>query len=161
MKSWAWAILAAFSIAASAETEAPAPRRPAATTLVWAAKPDASPFVAPNKPWWKLSEILAAHAGQKSWNEFLVRDPGGLTAQYVQMAPGEKTKTMLYADSSLFWVVESGQIRFTIQGQEPFVASKNFIVSVLPLPAMTPLKSCGYRWVSAIASRPPSEQPWK
>jgi len=126
------AILAAFSIAASAQTEPPAPRRPAATTMVWAAKPDASPFVAPNRPWWKLSEILASHAGQKSWNEFLVRDPGGLTAQYVQMAPGEKTKTMLYADSSLFWVVESGQIRFTIQGQEPFVASKNFIVSVLP-----------------------------
>ena len=100
------AISAAFSIAASAQTETPAPRRPAATTLVWAAKPDASPFVAPNKPWWKLPEILAAHAGQKSWSEILVRDPpGGLTAQYIQMAPGEKTKPMLYADSSLFWVV--------------------------------------------------------
>ena len=131
------AILAAFSIAASAQTETPAPRRPATTTLVWAPKPDASPFVAPNKPWWKLSEILSAHAGQKSWSQPVVRDPGGLTATYIQTAPGEKTKPMLYADSSLFWVVESGQIRFTIQGQEPFVASKNFIVSVLPRTAFS------------------------
>jgi mannose-6-phosphate isomerase-like protein (cupin superfamily) len=124
------AILAAFSIAASAQT--PAPRQPPVTTMVWAAKPDASPFVAPNKPWWKLSDILTSHAGQKSWSQPVVHDPSGLSATYIQMAPGEKTKPVLYADSSLFWVVESGQIRFTIQGQEPFVASKNFIVSVLP-----------------------------
>src|SRR5580700_4912494 len=86
------AMLAAFSIAASAQTETPAPRRPAAATLVWAPKPDASPFVAPNRPWWKLSEILSAHAGQKSWSQPVVRDPGGLSATYIQMAPGEKTK---------------------------------------------------------------------
>jgi len=86
--------------------------------------------VAPNRPHWKLAEILSSHAGQKNWTQSIVRDPGGLTAQYIQMAPGEKTKTMLYADSSIFWVVESGQIRFTIQGQEPFVASHNFVVTV-------------------------------
>lgn len=98
-------------------------------TLVWAPKPDASPFVAPNKPWWKLSEILAAHTGQKDWREPIVRD-SALSATYIQMAPGEKTKTMLYADSSIEWVVEAGQIRFSIQGQEPFVASHNFVVAV-------------------------------
>lgn len=125
------AVLMAFSLATSAQT--PAPRQPPPLTMVWAAKPDASPFVAPNKPWWKLSEIMAAHRGEKNWSEPLVKDPaGGLNATYFQMAPGEKTKPMLYADTSIFWVVEAGQIRFTIQGQEPFVASKNFIVSVLP-----------------------------
>lgn len=100
----------------------------------WAAKPDASPFVAPNRPHWKLSEILKSHAGQANWSQLVVRDPGGLTAKYIQMAPGEKTKPMLLADSSIFWVVQSGRIRFTIEGQEPFVASKSFIVQV---PALT------------------------
>jgi mannose-6-phosphate isomerase-like protein (cupin superfamily) len=110
--------------------ETGATRQPPALTMVWAPKPDASPFVAPNRPHWKLSEILAAHRSQKNWSEPIVRDPGGLSATYIQMAPGEKTKTMLFADTSIFWVVETGQIRFTIQGQEPFVASHNFIVSV-------------------------------
>lgn len=122
------AILAAFSVGSFAQTPAPAPRPQ--TTLVWAAKPAASPFVAPNRPHWKLSEIIAAHARQKDWSEPIVRDPGGLSASYIQMAPGGKTKTILYADSSIFWVVEAGQIRFTIQGQEPFVASHNFVVTV-------------------------------
>jgi mannose-6-phosphate isomerase-like protein (cupin superfamily) len=133
------AVLAAFTMAASAQTEVPAPVAPAAAagarpapamTYVWAAKPESSPFIAPNRPHWKLAEILSRHAGQKSWSQPVVRDPIGLSAQYIQMAPGEKTKTMLYADSSIFWVVEAGQIRFTIQGQEPFVASHNFVVSV-------------------------------
>ena len=127
------AFFAAFAMAASAQTETPAAPRPApAMTMVWAPKPVSSPFVAPDKPWWKLSEILAAHAGQKDWIEAIVHDagPGGLTANYIQMGSGEKTKTMLYADTSIEWVVEAGQIRFTIQGQEPFVAAKNFIVMV-------------------------------
>jgi mannose-6-phosphate isomerase-like protein (cupin superfamily) len=126
------ALLAAFTIAASAQTEVPAPaaRRAPAVTMVWAAKPVSSPFVAPNRPHWKLAEILSSHAGQKGWSQLVVRDPMGLSAQYIQMAPGERTKTMLYADSSIFWVVEAGQIRFTIEGQAPFVATKSFIVQV-------------------------------
>ena len=130
----ALAILAVCSWNASAQTPAAPARAPQPLIQVWAPKPNASPFVAPDKPWWKLSEILAAHAGQKDWSETLVRDvgPGGLTANYIQMAPGEKTKTMLYADSSINWVVEAGQIRFTIEGQEPFVATKDFVVTVPP-----------------------------
>src|ERR1700733_11055516 len=130
----ALAIFGAFSGAAAGQTETPAAApaaRPAPTmTMVWAAKPTLSPFVAPNRPNWKLAEILSSHAGQKSWSQLVVRDPAGLTAKYIQMAPDEKTKTMLFAETSIFWVIESGQIRFTIQGQEPFVASHNFIVSV-------------------------------
>ncbi|HVZ28674.1 MAG TPA: cupin domain-containing protein [Rhizomicrobium sp.] len=128
------AALSGDCLAAQAQ-DAPAAATRAPMTMVWAPKPAASPFVAPNRPHWKLSEILAAHAGQKDWSEPIVRDPSGLSATYIQMAPGGKTKTMLFADSSIFWVVESGQIRFIIQGQEPFVASHNFIVSV---PARTP-----------------------
>jgi hypothetical protein len=51
--------------------------------MVWAAKPTLSPFVAPNRPHWKLAEILGSDAGQKSWSQLLMRDPGGLTAKYI------------------------------------------------------------------------------
>ena len=123
------AVLAAFSLTASAQTAEPAADR-AALSYFWAAKPDLSPFVAPNRPHWKLAEIRASHAGQKSWSQLMVRDSGGLTAMYIQMAPGEKSKPTLFADASIFWVVQDGQIRFTIAGQQPFIASKGFVVQV-------------------------------
>lgn len=32
----------------------------------------------------------------------------------------------------MFWIVQAGQMRVTIQGQEPFTASKGFVVQVPP-----------------------------
>jgi len=96
----------------------------------WAPQPKRlAPFTTPNKLLKKLSDITARHRNQKSWTEteVLTRDYIG---QYIQMAPGEKTKTQFWADDRIFWVVESGAIRFTIEGQEPFVATKGFIVQV-------------------------------
>jgi mannose-6-phosphate isomerase-like protein (cupin superfamily) len=46
------------------------------------------------------------------------------------MAPGEKTRTQFYGDDRTVWVVWGGKIRFTIKGQQPFVASKGFLVQV-------------------------------
>jgi mannose-6-phosphate isomerase-like protein (cupin superfamily) len=98
--------------------------------IAWAPKPvEDTPWVAPHKPHWKLSEILAAHAGQQSWTETVV-DDDHLKAEYISMAPGEGTPTKFYADNRAWWVVQDGQIRFTIEGQEPFVASKGFLVQV-------------------------------
>ena len=42
----------------------------------------------------------------------------------------KKTRPTFYADDRTFLVVWSGQIRFTIQGQPPFVAGKGFLVQV-------------------------------
>jgi mannose-6-phosphate isomerase-like protein (cupin superfamily) len=83
----------------------------------------------PHKPHWKLSEILAQNAGKKSWSLTVV-DDAHLKAQYISMAPGETTPVKFYADNPAWWVVQDGQIRFTIDGQEPFVASKGFLVQV-------------------------------
>jgi mannose-6-phosphate isomerase-like protein (cupin superfamily) len=88
-----------------------------------------SPWKAPNKPIWRLAEILAAHKGHASWTQQIVLDQD-YDAKYIQMAPGEKTPTLFWADDRIFFVVWSGQIRFTIQGQQPFVASKGFLVQV-------------------------------
>ena len=37
--------------------------------------------------------------------------------RYVQMAPGDKTKCIFYADDRVFGWVYSGQVKITIDGQ--------------------------------------------
>jgi quercetin dioxygenase-like cupin family protein len=132
-------LLAALPLAALAQDQA-APDaagrgvgrggRGGAAITVWAPKPDKAPYVAPNTPHVKVADLLKKHARQQTWAETVVRDAGGLTGRYVQMAPGDKTRTQFYVDSSMFFIVEAGQMRVTLQGQEPFTASKGFIVQV-------------------------------
>jgi mannose-6-phosphate isomerase-like protein (cupin superfamily) len=86
-------------------------------------------YTAPHKPHWKLSDVLALHTGKASWTQTIV-DDAHLKAEYISMAPGESTPTKFYADNPAWWVVQDGQIRFTIEGVEPFVASKGFLVQV-------------------------------
>lgn len=121
---------------ALAQTPASPPAAPA-RVLKYAQSPrpdPLTPWMAPNRPHWKLSEILAAHAGQKSWSQTLVRD-AHFTGRYIQMAAGGRTKTLFYPDTTMFFVVQSGRMRVTIAGLEPFEAHKSVIVQV---PARTP-----------------------
>ena len=103
---------------------------PQRESLVWAPVP-ATPngWVAPNKPHTKLADLIAAHKGQASWREPIVRDVL-LGGDYVQMAPGTKTPRQFQPDNPIWWIVQSGEVRFTIEGQEPFVATKGFLVQV-------------------------------
>jgi len=48
------------------------------------------------------------------------------------MAPGEKTKCMFYADDRAFGWIYSGQVRITIDGQEPRILSKGWAFNVAP-----------------------------
>jgi mannose-6-phosphate isomerase-like protein (cupin superfamily) len=97
----------------------------------WAPKPvPLTPWKAPNKPIWRLSEIMAAHKGKKAgWVQPIVRDQD-YAADYISMGPGQQTKPQFWADDPVFWYIASGQVRFHIEGQEPFVASKGFLVQV-------------------------------
>lgn len=125
----------------SAQQTASPPPRPQPITA-WSAKPtEATAWVAPNKPHWKLSEILAKHKGKASWQEDIVSDRD-FVARYIAMAPGEKTKTQFYADDRVFWFVQSGEIKVNIDGRPSFTASKGFLVQV---PYRTPysLESVG------------------
>jgi len=100
------------------------------TILAWSAQPtQPTPWAAPNRPHWKLSEVLAKHKGQSSWSEEIVSDRD-FTARYISMAPGEKTKPQFYADDRVEWIVQAGELKVSIAGQEPFVASKGFLVQV-------------------------------
>jgi mannose-6-phosphate isomerase-like protein (cupin superfamily) len=97
--------------------------------MSWAPKETPVPYVAPNKPVTRLDQILAKHAGQKSWSEDAI-ETDRWSAKWIQMAPGEKTRTQFYGDDRTVWVVWGGKIRFNIKGQQPFVASKGFLVQV-------------------------------
>ncbi len=114
----------ALPVQAGAQSARPAPLH------AWAPVPlKPAPYGAPNKPLKKIADILARHKGQDSWSEteVLTRDYVG---DYVSLAPGQKTKTLFWADDRVFWWVYSGQMKVTIQGQEPFIASKGFLVQV-------------------------------
>ncbi|MBI4904058.1 MAG: cupin domain-containing protein, partial [Acidobacteria bacterium] len=82
-----------------------------------------------HKPVWRLKDILASHKGQASWSQTLVDDEH-LHGAYIQMAVGGKTRRRMHPDTRAWWVIQDGQIRFTIDGQEPFVASKGYLVQV-------------------------------
>src|SRR6201996_3057079 len=123
------ALLPGLSLAQTPE-QATAPAPGDKNILAWAAKPATlMPYTPPNRLVYRLADILAAHKGKQSWAQSVVlsRD---FIGQWISMAPGEKTKTVFYADDRVFWEVQSGQIRFTIQGQDPFIASKGFLVQV-------------------------------
>ena len=97
---------------------------------VWAPMPEkANPFIAPNKPVTRLKELLAKHKNDQSWTEVVVND-NLFHGEYIAMAPGGKTPRRFHQDNRAFWIVQDGEIRFTIEGQEPFVASKGFLVQV-------------------------------
>jgi len=59
----------------------------------------------------------------------LTRDFDG---RYIQMAPGDKTKCMFYADDRAWGWVYRGQIKVTIEGQEPKVLPKGWVFNVAP-----------------------------
>ena len=55
-------------------------------TLVWAPVPTTpAAWTAPNKPHWKLSELLATHKSEATWKETVVSD-SLLHADYIQPA---------------------------------------------------------------------------
>ena len=98
--------------------------------IAWAPKPAAlAPYVAPNRPVWRLAEILAKHGREQDWLETVV-NTRDFIGQWISLGPKEKTKTVFYADDKVFWVVQSGQMRVTIDGIAPFIASKGFVVEV-------------------------------
>ena len=135
-------MLSSFAVWPVLAQQSPAPPPRPQPITAWSAKPvEQTPWVAPHKPHWKLSEVLAKHKGETSWQEDIVSDRD-FVARYISMAPGEKTKTHFFADDRVFWIVQAGEIKVNIDGQPSFTASKGFLVQV---PYRTPysLESVG------------------
>ncbi|HUE65977.1 MAG TPA: cupin domain-containing protein [Rhizomicrobium sp.] len=94
----------------------------------WSPKPaPMTPWKAPNKPIWRLSEIMSSHKGRADWDQPIIRDQD-YAADYISLGAGSKTKPQFWADDRIFWYIASGQVRFHINGQEPFIASKGWLV---------------------------------
>jgi mannose-6-phosphate isomerase-like protein (cupin superfamily) len=110
--------------------------------LVWAPKvATLNDWTPPHKPHTKLGDVLNAHQGQTDWVQTIVNDDT-LHADYISMGPGKKTPRRMNADTREWWVVQAGEIRFTIDGVEPFVASKGFLVQV-PYRTMYTMETMG------------------
>lgn len=108
----------------------PRPPAPPPPLRFW--MPKKTPFgayVAPNKPWWKLSDVLAMHKGKASWSQPMIRNKY-LVADWHQIAPGQKTQEVAYADSRSAVIVWGGEVRVTMAGHEPFVARKGFQIDI-------------------------------
>ena len=120
-----------------------APQRTAPQpTFALAAKPVTNTaYTGVHKPHTKLADVLAAHRGQQSWTQTVVDDEF-LKAQWISMAPGESTPMRMQADTKAWWIIQDGQVRFTIAGQEPFVASKGWLVQV-PFQTMYKMETVG------------------
>jgi mannose-6-phosphate isomerase-like protein (cupin superfamily) len=117
------AVAAALAMPALAQTQS------GDVWYAWSPKPDKLPPYGKNKPVTRLPAVLAKHKGEARWSEQVI-----LTKRYdtkwIQAAPGDKSPTTYWGDDRVIWVVWDGQIRFTIDGQQPFVATKGFIVQV-------------------------------
>jgi mannose-6-phosphate isomerase-like protein (cupin superfamily) len=174
MKLNKWTLAAALALAgaglivtaAAQDAAAPADqatlvraaRPPAKPIVAWAQKPTKlAPYVAPNRLVYRLADVLAAHKGKASWSQkvFASRD---FIGEWISMAPGDKTKTQFYADDRVFWVVESGQMKVTIEGQEPFIASKHFLVQV-PKRLQYSMETVGSDPVMFFQMKPAGEAP--
>ena len=83
-----------------------------------------------NKPIHRVADVLARHKGQARWTEEIVRDGDNYSGKWIQMAPGDRIAPQFYADDRVMWIVYSGQMRVSIEGQEPFVAGPGFLVQV-------------------------------
>ena len=95
----------------------------------WSPKPDKLPNYGQNRPVTRLPAVLARHKGQARWSEQVVLTKRW-DAKWIQAQPGDKTPVTYWGDDRVVWVVWSGQIRFSIEGQQPFVAGKGFLVQV-------------------------------
>jgi mannose-6-phosphate isomerase-like protein (cupin superfamily) len=82
-----------------------------------------------HRPHTKLADVLARHSGHASWAETVVDDES-LFAQWISMAPGEKTPRRMNGDTREWWIVQAGSLEFTVEGREPVVATKGFMVQV-------------------------------
>jgi quercetin dioxygenase-like cupin family protein len=96
----------------------------------WISKTQGGVYKPPMKPIWKLSELKKKYAGTNNWKEQIVLDPEQ-DATYNSAAPGTKFPRQMHPDSHNIFVVTGGELRFTIEGQQPVVATRGSIVNIL------------------------------
>jgi len=134
--------LSATALAASALMCSVALAQRSAETPSWAPKPKELPsYVPPHRPHTRLADLRARHQGQAEWHEVLV-DDAHLHGAYIQSKPGSRTLRRFHPDTRAWWIVMDGQIRFEIEGQEPFVATRGSMVQA-PMQTLYSMQTLG------------------
>jgi len=106
------------------------PARQNAPLIVMSPKAKSGGWTGVHKPHTKLSDVLTRHKGHSDWAETIVDDES-LNAQWISMGPGQKTPRRMNGDTREWWIVQSGTLKFTIEGRdEPIVATKGVMVQV-------------------------------
>lgn len=126
-------IVTTAGVPSSGQTPTGAAARPPANAnaplMVLSPKAKSGGWTGVHKPHTKLADVLARHKGQADWAETIVDDES-LFAQWISMAPGKKTPRRMNGDTREWWIVQSGSLRFTVEGREPIVATKGVMVQV-------------------------------
>ncbi len=108
----------------------------------WAPKPVHLPaYVPPHQPVTRLAEVRARHQGQADWTQVVVDDPH-IHGEWISSAPGSKVSRRFHPDTVAWWIVMDGQIKFDIEGQDPFVATAGTMVQV-PMQTIFSLETVG------------------
>ena len=129
------AVVVALACAATSfgqtSTGAPARQGPVQDAPLMVLSPKAKPpgWTGVHRPHTKLADVLARHEGKADWAETVVDDES-LFAQWISMAPKQKTPRQMNGDTREWWIVQSGSLKFTVEGREPVVATKGFMVQV-------------------------------
>lgn len=134
---WRWSVLGVTLLVAAAGTRswaqapvgAPRPAAPEPPLLVLSPKAKSPGWTGVHRPHTKLADVLARHKGEADWAETVVDDES-LFAQWVSIGPGGKTPRRMNGDTREWWIVQSGSLRFTVEGREPVVATKGVMVQV-------------------------------
>jgi mannose-6-phosphate isomerase-like protein (cupin superfamily) len=100
-----------------------------APLLVLSPKAKSGGWTGVHRPHTKLRDVLARHEGQTDWAETVVEDES-LLAQWISMGPGQKTARRMNGDTREWWIVQTGALKFTVEGREPVVATQGVMVQV-------------------------------
>ena len=84
----------------------------------------------------------------------MIVDDGRLTGEYVSAAPGTIVGRRLHPDTREWFAVVEGDVKVTIEGQEPFTATRGSLVNI-PRQTIYSLETTGtmpsLRWVVNVA----------
>ena len=84
----------------------------------WVNKTEGGVYKPPMRPLWKLSDLKQMHSGQNNWREQIILDPEQ-DATYNSAAPGTKFDARMHPDTPTVFVVVTGEVHFTVEGQAP------------------------------------------
>ena len=101
-----------------------------ATETWWVNKTKGGVYNPPMRPLWKLSDLNQMHAGRSDWQEQIIKDPEQ-DATYNSAAPGSRFGLRLHPDTPTVFVVIAGEVRFSVEGQQPVTATRGSIVNIM------------------------------